>query len=280
MSKSRKRKSSSPSQSTAATPSQAEKDALHRPIKPVEAQKSPLRARIDRALPPFTVQRYVAIWALGMIPLVGLLLILLRPWDARTVASRATPTATIGKAVTPTSAPTSTPEITVSLSLSPTVIGGVQTPEAAGASVAEVDKYLVIETAKGRIVAKLHTSQGVSLVRTVANFSERINSGVLDGSTFFRVEDWFVQGGGDPDATSRLPAEYNKIPFTAGSVALAHGVDGAFNSDSQFLIAKTDAPQLNDQYTNLGQVVEGMDIVTKIAAGDKMTKVRVVSDRY
>ena len=158
-------------------------------------------------------------------------------------------------------------------------VGGTQ-PPGSGASVAEVNKYLVIETPKGRIVAKLYTSQGVSIVRTVANFAERINSGVLDGSTFFRVETWFVQGGGDPDATSRLPAEYNKIPFTAGSVALAHGVDSAFNSDSQFLIAKTDAPQLNDQYTNLGQIVEGMDIVNKISAGDKMTKVRVVSDKY
>jgi cyclophilin family peptidyl-prolyl cis-trans isomerase len=142
----------------------------------------------------------------------------------------------------------------------------------------EPDKYLVIETPKGRIVARLHTTPGTNVLRTVANVSERINSGALDGSTFFRVEDWLVQGGGDPDATSRLPAEYNKIPFTAGSVALAHGVDPAFNSDSQFLIAKTDAPQLNDQYTNLGQVIEGMDVVNKIIAGDKMTKVRVVTN--
>jgi cyclophilin family peptidyl-prolyl cis-trans isomerase len=267
MSKSRNRKSSTP----ASPPPQSEKDPLHQPIKPAAAQKSPLRARIDRVLPPFTAQRYVAIWLLGMIPLVGVLLILLRPWDARPSPSRATPTSTArsGQA-TPTLAPSPTPRPAIS----PTPAGGSRPPT----PLVEPDKYLVIETPKGRIVARLHTTPGTNVLRTVANVSERINSGALDGSTFFRVEDWLVQGGGDPDATSRLPAEYNKIPFTAGSVALAHGVDPAFNSDSQFLIAKTDAPQLNDQYTNLGQVIEGMDVVNKIIAGDKMTKVRVVSN--
>ena len=124
-------------------------------------------------------------------------------------------------------------------------------------------------------MAKLHTIPAANIIRTLANFSERINSGALDNSTFFRVEDWFVQGGGDPDALSRLPAEYNEIPFTAGSVALAHGVDPAFNSDSQFLIAKADAPQLDGQYTNIGQITEGMDVVNKLTPGDKMTRVRV-----
>ncbi|HKP54066.1 MAG TPA: peptidylprolyl isomerase [Chloroflexia bacterium] len=268
MSKSRKRKSSTP----APPPAQPVQDPLHQPIKPAAAQKSPFRARIDRVLPPFTAQRYIAIWFLSMIPLVGVLLILLRPWDARPSTSQATPTSTARSGLpTQTVAPSPTPRPVAS----PTSTGGAR-PPASDATLVEPDKYLVIETAKGRIVAKLHTTAGANVLRTVANFSERINSGALDGSTFFRVEDWLVQGGGDPDATSRLPAEYNKIPFTAGSVALAHGVDPAFNSDSQFLIAKTNAPQLDGQYTNLGQVIEGMDVVNKIVAGDEMTKVRVV----
>jgi cyclophilin family peptidyl-prolyl cis-trans isomerase len=212
-----------------------------------------------------------------MIPLVGLLLILLRPWDAKPAALRGniTPTA-LNRGATPSTVATGTALATVAPTLAPTA-GSVTQPQAANAAGTETNKYLVIETPKGRIVAKLHTTMapGSNIVRTLANFAERINSGVLDGSTFFRVEDWLIQGGGDPDAMSRLPAEYNAIPFTAGSIALAHGVDPAFNSDSQFLITKADASQLNGQYTNLGQVVEGMDVVNKIAAGDKMTKVRV-----
>ena len=274
-SKSRKRGSgTSPASSSPPPPPtpQPEKDTLHQPIKPAEAPRSPLRARIDRALPPFTTRRYLAIWLLGMIPLVGLIVILARPWDARPSLTRTTPTttATTG-ARTPTIPATQTALPATSPTSSSASLSSTSTP------VVEPDRYLVIATEKGRIVAKLHTTPGSSVLRTVANFSERINSGGLDGSTFFRVEDWFVQGGGDPDATSRLPAEYNKIPFTAGSVALAHGVDPAFNSDSQFLIVKSDAPQLNDQYTNLGQVIEGMDVVNKIAIGDKMTTVRVVN---
>jgi peptidyl-prolyl cis-trans isomerase B (cyclophilin B) len=257
--------------------SQPEDDDLHRPIKPTTAPQSNLRSRIDRALPPFTVQRYVAIWALGMIPLIGLLLILLRPWDARPATPRAntTPTTLSGQG-TPSTSATGTALPTAAPTIAPTAANITQ-PQGASTTLTETNKYLLIETPKGRIVARLHTATapGGNIVRTIANFSERINSGVLDGSTFFRVEDWFVQGGGDPDAMSRLPAEYNKIPFTAGSVALAHGVDSAFNSDSQFLITKTDATQLNGQYTNLGQVIEGMDVVNKITPGDKMTKVRV-----
>ncbi len=293
MSKSRKRQSSGTSAKTPA-PAPTEKSALHQPIKPTAAQKSPLRARIDSAFPAFSLKRYLAIWVAGMVPLIGLLFILLHPWDERPVGTKATQTVTATSTVSGTVGTgsltatailpaTKTPDITVTLSLSATA-ASVARPPVEGVNVANVSRFLVIETAKGRIVARLNTSPGTSpganLLRTVANFSERTNSGVLDGSTFFRVETWFVQGGGDPDAAARLPAEYNKIPFTAGSVALAHGVDSAFNSDSQFLIAKTDAPQLDEQYTNLGQVVEGMNVVNRIAPGDKMMKVRVVSGSY
>ncbi len=292
MSKSRKRKPSAQPGSSTPAPAQPEQAALHQPIKPTQAQQSPLRARIDRTLPPFSVQRYVAIWALGMIPLLGLLLILLRPWDPRPLPAKSAPTSATSTGTgsssqgTPaisatgigTVRPPSLPALSTISITPPTAPASAPQSLAPVATPTEVSQYLVIETAKGRIVAKLHTSPGANVVRTVANFAERINSGALDGSAFFRVESWFIQGGGDPDATSRLPAEYNKVPFTAGSVALAHGVDPAFNSDSQFLIAKTDAPQLNDQYTNLGQVIQGMDIVNKIAYGDKITKVRVVSE--
>ena len=56
---------------------------------------------------------------------------------------------------------------------------------------------------------------------------------------------------------------------------MARGPDRRLNSDCQFFIVKTDANFLNGDYTNFGQVIEGMDVVKKIAIGDKMTKIRV-----
>src|SRR5687768_5188664 len=69
-------------QSMAAAPvQQSGGDSLHRPVKVEEVSTPPLRSRVDRVLPPFSVQRYLAIWVLGMIPLVGIILLLARPWD-------------------------------------------------------------------------------------------------------------------------------------------------------------------------------------------------------
>ena len=56
---------------------------------------------------------------------------------------------------------------------------------------------------------------------------------------------------------------------------MARGADKSRNNDSQFFITKSDASWLDGEYTNFGQVIEGMDVVKKIAIGDKMTGVRV-----
>ena len=61
------------------------------------------------------------------------------------------------------------------------------------------------------------------------------------------------------------------------SQAVARGGDPKINNDSQFFIVKTDAAYLDGQYTNFGQVVAGMDVVSKIAIGDKMTSVTVTT---
>ncbi len=137
---------------------------------------------------------------------------------------------------------------------------------------------MTIETAKGRIVLKLYTDPSANVTRTIANFTEKANRGYFDGLTFHRVEDWIVQGG-DPTGAGtgggNMPAEYNQIPFTAGSLGVARGGDPAINNDSQFFIVKADSLYLNGQYTNFGYVVEGMDVLNRIAVRDKIIKMRV-----
>jgi cyclophilin family peptidyl-prolyl cis-trans isomerase len=137
---------------------------------------------------------------------------------------------------------------------------------------------MTIETAKGKIVLKLRTDAAAGVSQTISNFTNKANNGYFDGLTFHRVENWVIQGGdplGNGTGGGKMPSEYNQIPFTAGSLGVARGGDPAVNNDSQFFIVKTDSFHLNGQYTNWGQVVEGMDVVNKIAVGDKITKIRV-----
>jgi peptidyl-prolyl cis-trans isomerase B (cyclophilin B) len=137
---------------------------------------------------------------------------------------------------------------------------------------------MTIETAKGKIVLKLRTDAAAGVSQTISNFTNKANNGYFDGLTFHRVENWVIQGGdplGNGTGGGKMPSEYNQIPFTAGSLGVARGGDPAVNNDSQFFIVKTDSFHLNGQYTNWGEVVEGMDVVNQITVGDKITKIRV-----
>src|SRR3954447_11346500 len=139
-------------------------------------------------------------------------------------------------------------------------------------------KAMVIETPKGTIVCNLLTDPSAGVSKTIAHFEQKANNGDFDGRVFHRVEDWVIQGG-DPTGTGtgggKMPAEYNRLPFNAGALGVARGGDRTQNSDCQFFIVKSDSSWLSGDYTNFGQVSEGMDVVKKIARGDKMTSVRV-----
>ena len=56
---------------------------------------------------------------------------------------------------------------------------------------------------------------------------------------------------------------------------MARGPDKSRNSDCQYFIVKRDSRFLDGEYTNFGQVIEGIDVVRTIAQGDPMTKVTV-----
>ncbi len=134
-------------------------------------------------------------------------------------------------------------------------------------------KVMVIETPKGTIVCSLATDAAANVQGTIANFEMKANAGFFNGLKFHRVEGWVIQGG-DPTGTGsgggKMPAEYNSLPFNEGALGVARGPDKSRNSDCQFFIVKNNSSFLNGEYTNWGQVTEGMDVVKKIAIGDKM----------
>jgi len=105
--------------------------------------------------------------------------------------------------------------------------------------------------------------------------------GYYDGLTFHRVVPGFVIQGGDPIGSGsggpgyQFEDEKVQGDYKAGTVAMANS--GPDTNGSQFFICIEDQPTLPKQYNLFGQVISGMDVVGKIAIGDKMEKVTIES---
>lgn len=138
------------------------------------------------------------------------------------------------------------------------------------------DKKLVtLSTSKGDIELELYPK---SAPKTVDNFLKKVKDGFYNNLTFHRVEDWVVQGG-DPDGNGTgggtMPTELNDLTFSVGSLGVARGQDINISNDSQFFIVKKASAFLDKQYTNFGKVTKGMDVVDKIAIGDRILEIKV-----
>ncbi|MDE0983044.1 MAG: peptidylprolyl isomerase [Yoonia sp.] len=115
----------------------------------------------------------------------------------------------------------------------------------------------------------------------VAQITAIAEAGDYDGVVFHRVIDGFMAQTGDvqygkgenirragtgasdlPD----IPAEFSDRPFVTGIVGMARS-SNPNSANSQFFIMFTEYPSLNNQYTVVGEVTEGMDIVNQIKRG-------------
>ncbi len=162
--------------------------------------------------------------------------------------------------------------------------GSTPANAAPGAANTAGKKTATIELDKGGVITlELFPQQAP---KWVENFVQKANAGFYNGLTFHRVEDWVVQGGdprGDGTGGGNIPTELNERPFNAGSVGVARGPDVRVSNDSQFFIITKAAPpelggkwvQLDKQYTNFGQVTDGMDAVRKVQKGEKIKKITI-----
>lgn len=121
---------------------------------------------------------------------------------------------------------------------------------------------------------------------TVNNFLNLAQKGFYNGVIFHRIIENFMIQGGDPTGTGtggpgyKFEDEFNSHKLVSGSLAMANA--GPNTNGSQFFIVTADAtPWLDGAHTNFGEVIEGMDVVKKIAAvkvgaGDKpLSEVRI-----
>ena len=101
-----------------------------------------------------------------------------------------------------------------------------------------------------------------------------VRQGFYNGLTFHRVVPGFMAQGGDPKGTgqggSELPdlkAEFNTLPFLRGTFGAARA-QAEDSANSQFFIMLGPNPTLNNNYTVMGRVIEGMTAVDAIAPGE------------
>ncbi|MGC4044221.1 MAG: peptidylprolyl isomerase [Armatimonas sp.] len=136
---------------------------------------------------------------------------------------------------------------------------------------------VTMQTSKGTITMDLYPDEAPIATQ---NFIDLIRKKFYDGLTFHRIED-FVAQGGDPkgDGTGgpgySIKSEINAI-LRHGRGALGMANSGRDTAGSQFYFVKKDSFQLdNGQYTLFGKVTAGMDVVDKLAKGDKIVTVTV-----
>lgn len=134
----------------------------------------------------------------------------------------------------------------------------------------------------GTMIAELYPAVAP---QTVSNFISLANSGFYNGLTFHRVIKNFMIQGGDPNGNgSGGPGYTIKGEFTAngfendlkherGVLSMARRSNPYVNPDplmdsagSQFFIMHVDYPSLNGSYAAFGKVIEGLDVIDKIAS--------------
>lgn len=139
--------------------------------------------------------------------------------------------------------------------------------------VIEPDKEYIatIQTGMGDIVIELFSDTAPVNVNSFAFLAEQ---GWYQGNTFHRVLPDFVAQGGDPTDTGvgfpgyRCGDEVTpeRSFDTAGMVSMANS--GANTNGSQFFITYGPTPNLNPNFTIIGQVIEGLDIAEQITPRD------------
>ncbi len=125
---------------------------------------------------------------------------------------------------------------------------------------------------------------------TVNNFISLVNKGYYNGLIFHRVIEGFMIQGGDPKGTGMggpgytIKGEFSKNGFknnlkhTRGVISMARSMMPN-SAGSQFFIMHQNAPHLDGQYAAFGKVIEGMEVIDKIAAVPTDYSDRPLEDR-
>ena len=111
---------------------------------------------------------------------------------------------------------------------------------------------------------------------TVNNFISLVSKGYYDGLIFHRVIAGFMIQGGCPNGNGMggpgysIKGEFtqngfkNTLKHTEGVLSMARAMNPN-SAGSQFFIMHQNSPHLDGQYAAFGKVIEGLEVVDKIA---------------
>ena len=108
---------------------------------------------------------------------------------------------------------------------------------------------------------------------TVENFVKLAKEGFYNGLIFHRVIAGFMIQGGCPEGNPgysikgefEMNGVHNPLKHTRGVISMARSMNPD-SAGSQFFIMHADAPHLDGQYAAFGKVVEGIEVVDRIAS--------------
>src|SRR4051812_6512494 len=134
---------------------------------------------------------------------------------------------------------------------------------------ADPQNTLIVDTTQGRIVIKLRNDLAPG---HAARIKQLARDGFYNNVPFHRVIAGFMAqtgdgGKGDGTGNSKYPdlkAEFTNTPFRRGTVGMARKGNSNDSANSQWFICFGDASFLNGQYTYIGEVLSGMDVVDKL----------------
>ncbi|NLC85188.1 MAG: peptidylprolyl isomerase [Ruminococcaceae bacterium] len=125
---------------------------------------------------------------------------------------------------------------------------------------------------------------------TVENFIKLAERGFYNGLIFHRVIKGFMIQGGCPEGSGMggpgytITGEFsanrvnNPLKHSRGVISMARSMNPN-SAGSQFFIMHQDSPHLDGQYAAFGHVIEGMDVVDKIAATKTGSQDRPVEEQ-
>ena len=175
-----------------------------------------------------------------------------------------------------------------------TLVSSLMTTKAADSKLAD-GVYAEFQTSKGKIVCQLEYEKTPLTVANFVGLAEGTKSYSTDGSTpkkqdkpfydgltFHRVIAGFMIQGGCPQGRGtggpgyKFKDECKADLKHSGPGILSMANAGPVSNGSQFFITHVATPHLDGRHTVFGHVVEGQDVVDRIAIGDKITTLKIV----
>ena len=136
------------------------------------------------------------------------------------------------------------------------------------------NEVAVIKTNEGEMVVEFWTDAAPN---TIENFKKLARQGFYDGTIFHRIVKGFMIQGGDPNSKDtakessygqggpgyEIKAEFNNHSHDRGVLSMARGPNPD-SAGSQFFICLAPVRRLDGQYTTIGKLIKGGDVLEKI----------------